>query len=149
MKSSLVRIFYKVVYHHIIYMCDFFCEFRWFFCCGLYGFSRRLWFPLDTFSYMIPWILDGWSATIVILCACGLFLYALRNTNSAWTWSECVATARTSSPASEWTLVKKKSCVTCLLEIFCIGYIFGDWLLIRCNPKTHVLITNLGETRAP
>ena len=91
-------------------MCDFFREFRWFFCCGLHGFSRRLWFPLDTFSYMIPWILDGWSATIVILCACGLFLYALRNTNSAWTWSECVATARTSSPASEWTLVKKIVC---------------------------------------
>ena len=24
MKSSLDKIFYKVVYHHIIYMCDFF-----------------------------------------------------------------------------------------------------------------------------
>ena len=36
-------------YHHIIYMCDFFSEFRWLFCRGLYGFSRRLWFPPDTF----------------------------------------------------------------------------------------------------
>ena len=27
-KSSLDMIFYKVVYHHIIYMCDFFREFR-------------------------------------------------------------------------------------------------------------------------
>ena len=24
MKSSLDKIFYKIVYHHIIYMCDFF-----------------------------------------------------------------------------------------------------------------------------
>ena len=30
-KSSLDKIFYKVVYHHIIYMCDFFDEFRWLF----------------------------------------------------------------------------------------------------------------------
>jgi hypothetical protein len=28
MKSNLKKIFYKVVYHHIIYMCDFFGEFR-------------------------------------------------------------------------------------------------------------------------
>ena len=28
MKSSLDNIFYKVVYHHIIYMCDFFGEVR-------------------------------------------------------------------------------------------------------------------------
>ena len=48
-KSNLDKIFYKVVYHHIIYMCDFFSEFRWLFCRGLYGFSRRLWFPPDTF----------------------------------------------------------------------------------------------------
>jgi hypothetical protein len=27
MKSSLDKIFYKIVYHHIIYMCDFFDEF--------------------------------------------------------------------------------------------------------------------------
>ena len=40
-KLSLYKIFYKVVYHHIIYMCDFFCEFRWPFCHGLYRFSRR------------------------------------------------------------------------------------------------------------
>ena len=48
-KSSLDRIFYKIVYNHIIYMCNFSCEFRWLFCHGLHGFSRRLWFPLDTF----------------------------------------------------------------------------------------------------
>ena len=30
-KSSLEKIFYKIVYHHIIYMCDFFGEFRWLF----------------------------------------------------------------------------------------------------------------------
>jgi len=28
MNSSLDKIFYKVVYHHIIYMCNFFDEFR-------------------------------------------------------------------------------------------------------------------------
>ena len=28
MKSSLDNIFYNIVYHHIIYMCDFFDEFR-------------------------------------------------------------------------------------------------------------------------
>jgi hypothetical protein len=27
-KSSLEKIFYVIVYHHIIYICDFFCEFR-------------------------------------------------------------------------------------------------------------------------
>ena len=48
-KSSLDKIFYMVVYHHIIYMCDFFGEFRRLFCRGLYGFSRGLWFALDTF----------------------------------------------------------------------------------------------------
>ena len=32
----------KVVYHHIIYMCDFFCEFRRLFFHGLHGFSRML-----------------------------------------------------------------------------------------------------------
>ena len=47
--SSLDVIFYKVMYHHIIYMCDFFCEFRWLFYCGLHEFSRRLWFPPDMF----------------------------------------------------------------------------------------------------
>ena len=48
-KSSLDMIFYKVVYHHIIYMCDFFCKFRWLFCRGLHRFSRKLWFSLDMF----------------------------------------------------------------------------------------------------
>ena len=51
MKSSLDKIFYKVVYHHIIYMCDFFGEFRRLFCRGLHGFSRRLWFALDMFLF--------------------------------------------------------------------------------------------------
>ena len=50
-KSSLDKIFYKIVYHHIIYMCDFFGKFRRFFCRGLHEFSRRLWFALSTF----PW----------------------------------------------------------------------------------------------
>ena len=48
-KSSLDGIFYKLVYHHINYMCDFFHEFRWIFCRGLHGFSRRLWFSPDMF----------------------------------------------------------------------------------------------------
>ena len=49
--SSLDKIFYKVVYHHIIYMCDFFDKFRRLFCHGLHEFSRRLWFALYTFPY--------------------------------------------------------------------------------------------------
>ena len=49
MKSSFDKIFYKIVYHHNIYMCDFFGEFRRFFCSGLHGFSQKLWFVLDTF----------------------------------------------------------------------------------------------------
>ena len=39
-KSSLDKIFYKIVYDHIIYMCDFFGEFKWHFCRSLHGFSR-------------------------------------------------------------------------------------------------------------
>jgi len=50
---SLDKILYKVVYHHIIYMCDFFGEFRWLFCHGLHRFSRRLWFALDIFPKKI------------------------------------------------------------------------------------------------
>ena len=46
-KSSLDKIFYKVVYHHIIYMCDFFGEFRRLFCYDLHEFSRSLWFALE------------------------------------------------------------------------------------------------------
>jgi hypothetical protein len=38
-KSSLDKIFYKVVYYHIIYMYDFFGEFRRLFCRGLHEFS--------------------------------------------------------------------------------------------------------------
>ena len=52
-KSSFDKIFYKVVYHHIIYMYDFFGEFRWFFCHGLHRFSRKMWFALDTFPWNI------------------------------------------------------------------------------------------------
>ena len=37
------------VYHHVIYMCDFFGEFRQHFSFGLHGFSWRLWFPPDMF----------------------------------------------------------------------------------------------------
>ena len=50
-KLILDKIFYKVVYHHIIYMCDFFGEFRRFFCRDSHGFSRRLWFPPDMFIF--------------------------------------------------------------------------------------------------
>ena len=50
-KLSLDKIFYKIVYHHIIYMCDFFDKFRRLFCHGLHEFSRRLWFALYTFPY--------------------------------------------------------------------------------------------------
>ena len=49
-KSSFEKIFYKVVYHHIIYMSNFFGEFRQLFYRDLYGFSRRLWFPSYMFS---------------------------------------------------------------------------------------------------
>ena len=65
-KSSLNKIFYKVVYHHIIYMYDFFGEFRQFFCRGLHKFSRRLWFSPDMFPcwywyrYQIRYVSDTW-----------------------------------------------------------------------------------------
>ena len=48
-KSSLEKIFYKIVYHHIIYMCDFLVNLDSFFYHSLHRFSRRLWFALDTF----------------------------------------------------------------------------------------------------
>jgi len=51
---SFDKIFYKVVYHHIISMCDFFCESRQLFCRGLHEFSQRLWFVLDTFPSTNP-----------------------------------------------------------------------------------------------
>jgi len=47
--SSLDKIFYKIVYHYIIYMCDFFINLDDFFYHDLHGFSRRLWFTPDTF----------------------------------------------------------------------------------------------------
>ena len=42
MKSSLDRIFYKIVYHRIIYICDFFVNLDDFFYRGLHKFSRKL-----------------------------------------------------------------------------------------------------------
>ena len=39
-KSSFDKVFYKIVYYHIIYMCDFFGDFRQLFYRGLYGFSQ-------------------------------------------------------------------------------------------------------------
>jgi len=39
-KSSLDKIFYKGVYHHIIYMCDFFGEFRRIFSVVCMGFHE-------------------------------------------------------------------------------------------------------------
>ena len=47
MKLNLDKIFYKIVCHYIIYMCDFFGEFRLLFCRDFQGFSRRLRFPPD------------------------------------------------------------------------------------------------------
>ena len=40
MKSSLNKIFYKVVYHHIIYMCDFFVNLDVFFVVVYTGFHE-------------------------------------------------------------------------------------------------------------
>ena len=57
-KSSLDKIVCKIVYHYIIYMCDFFSEFKRLFCHDLHGFSRKLWFPQDTMSYLIPLIIS-------------------------------------------------------------------------------------------
>jgi len=66
MKSSLGRIFYKIVFHHIIYMCDFFCEFKWLFCHGLHGFSRKLWFASDMFPKIYP-APTNWSGVTVAI----------------------------------------------------------------------------------
>ena len=49
-KSSLDKIFCKIVYHYIIYICDVFDEFRRLFYHGLHGFSQRLWFSPDTLA---------------------------------------------------------------------------------------------------
>jgi hypothetical protein len=54
-KSSLDKIFYNIVYHHIIYMCDFFGKFRRLFCHGFHGFSWRMWFRPDMFSSILHW----------------------------------------------------------------------------------------------
>ena len=53
-KSSLNKIFYKVVYHHIIYMCDFFGEFRRFFLSWFARVFTKLWFSPDTFPLWRP-----------------------------------------------------------------------------------------------
>ena len=84
-KSSLDMIFYKVVYHHIIYMCDFFREFRWLFCRGLHRFSRRLRFSLDMFpinlhkNICMDWVNFGktlcYFVTINILHAYASWLF--------------------------------------------------------------------------
>ena len=47
-KSSFEKIFYKVVYHHIIYMYNFLVNLDNFFCSGLHRFSRKLRFPHPT-----------------------------------------------------------------------------------------------------
>ena len=52
-KSSLDKIFYKIVYHHIIYMCDFFGEFRRFFLPWFARVFMKLWFAPDMFSCWI------------------------------------------------------------------------------------------------
>ena len=75
MKSSLGRIFTSLC-HHIIYMCDFFREFRWLFCHDLHGFSRRLWFP----AYMFPLCFHSYSTIANVLT-----LTATIEINSAWT----------------------------------------------------------------
>ena len=62
MKSSLGRIFTSLC-HHIIYMCDFFREFRRIFCRDLYEFSRRLWFLPD----MLPLCFRSYSTIANVL----------------------------------------------------------------------------------
>jgi hypothetical protein len=39
-KSNLEKIFYKIMYHYIVYMCDFFGNFRRLVCRDLHGFSE-------------------------------------------------------------------------------------------------------------
>jgi len=46
-KLSLDKIFYKVVYHHIIYMCDFLVNLDDFFAVICKFFFTKLWFALD------------------------------------------------------------------------------------------------------
>jgi hypothetical protein len=74
MKQSLDKIFYKVVYHHIIYMCDFFVNLDDFFAvvctsfhedCGLHQIrSLYLYSSISQFlvRFCVPgaW-LDSWS----------------------------------------------------------------------------------------
>ena len=51
-KLSLDKIFYKVVYHHIIYMCDFLVNLDDFFAVICKFFFTKLWFALDMFPYV-------------------------------------------------------------------------------------------------
>ena len=78
MKSSLDKIFYKIVYHYIIYMCDFFDKFRRFFSCDLHEFSQRLWFAPDTFpcsSASFSYVLS-YMAYIIMLTSAVLAAYS-------------------------------------------------------------------------
>jgi len=74
--SILHKIFYKIVYHRIIYMCDFFGKRRWLFGHGLHRFSRRLWFAPDMFPYCKPAVI-----TFIFLFLYSnffLYIYSLR-----------------------------------------------------------------------
>ena len=53
-KSSLDRIFYKVVYHHIIYMCDFCVNLDDFFVVVCTGFHESCGFHLICFFFVLP-----------------------------------------------------------------------------------------------
>ena len=74
-KRSLVwteyftRIFYKVVYHRIIYICVFFMNLDDFFCCSLHEFSRKMWFLPDTFParYCHLVIVDGKNYILILV----------------------------------------------------------------------------------
>ena len=46
-KSSLDKIFYKILYHHIIYICDFFVNLDDFFLLWFAWIFTKLWFALD------------------------------------------------------------------------------------------------------
>ena len=61
-KSSLDKIFYIIMYHHIIYMCDFFGKFRQFFAMVCTGFHKfvvctryvsNFFCPIVHFTYLV------------------------------------------------------------------------------------------------
>ena len=64
MKSSLDKIFYKIVYYHIIYMCDFFGEFRQLFAIVCMIFTK-LWFPPYVLYQL--WTPNKWPCIVKIL----------------------------------------------------------------------------------